>query len=124
MWLAATVVIFFLVLPRLSLRRAILAFGIVGILLVVTLQIPGVAALVAERTDTAASSGGAGRTDIWSVGLKIIESSPVIGVGYANFPTAFTASLLQAANVGVDIGTARAPITSWWARPGSSASSG
>jgi len=108
-WLAATFVIFFLVLPRIGLRRAILAFAVVAVLVVVTLQIPGVASLVAERTGNAASSGGSGRTDIWSVGLKIVESSPLIGVGYANFPTAFTASLLQAANVGVDIGTARAP---------------
>jgi O-antigen ligase len=108
-WLAATVVVVLLVIPRLGTRRAILALVAIGILVLVTVQIPGVASLITERTETAASSGGSGRTDIWSVGLKIFESSPLIGVGYANFPTAFTASLLQAANVGVGIGTTRAP---------------
>ncbi len=73
------------------------------------LQIPGVAALVAERTGTAASTGGAGRTDIWSVGFKIFETSPVIGVGYANFPVAFTQAVVRAAEVGLGIGVGSGP---------------
>ena len=108
-WLAATVVILFLMLPRLGIRRGILALGVVGVLVLATAQIPGVASIVADRTETAASSGGAGRTDIWSVGFQIFESSPVIGVGYANFPVAFTPSLLRAANANEAIGTAQGP---------------
>ena len=73
-WLAATVVIFFLVLPRLgappgglrarrprpcsSARHS---------------RSRASPSLVADRTETATSTGGAGRTDIWSVGLQIIE---------------------------------------------------
>ena len=108
-WLAAVVVIFFLMIPRLGIRRAIVALGVVSLLAVATLQIPGVGGLVANRAETAASSGGAGRTDIWAVGLEIFQASPVIGSGYANFPAAFTTSVLRSANVGVDIGTGRAP---------------
>ena len=108
-WLAATVVIFLLMLPRLGLRRAVVALGVVSVLVVATLQIPGVGALVAERTGSAASTGGAGRTDIWFVGMEIFGSSPVIGVGYANFPVAFTTAVLRAANVATEIGTGRAP---------------
>lgn len=108
-WVAAGAVVFFLFLPRLGVRRAIVALGVVGILVIVTLQIPGVGALIAERTDPAAVSGGAGRTDIWAVGIKIVESSPVIGVGYSNFPVAFTSALIRSANVAADIGTGRGP---------------
>ncbi len=68
-------------------------------LVLITLQIPGIAALVNERTDTALSSGGAGRTDIWTVGLSIIESAPVTGVGLSNFAIANTPELLRASSV-------------------------
>ena len=108
-WVAAAVVIFLLLLPRLGARRAIAALLVVGVLLVGVLQLPGVGTMVAERTDTAASSGGAGRTDIWAVGLEIFQQSPIIGVGYANFPVAFTASVIRSANVTYDIGAGRGP---------------
>ncbi len=108
-WLAATIVIFLLILPRLGIRRAVLAVGVLGAMVVATLQIPGVASLVADRTATAASTGGAGRTDIWSVGLQIFGSSPVIGVGYANFPNAFTPAAVRAADVSGIVGTSSGP---------------
>jgi O-antigen ligase len=108
-WLAAIVVIFSLLLPRLGFRRAVLALVVLGVLIAATFQIPGVADLVAERTETAASTGGAGRTDIWSVGIEIIELSPIIGVGYANFPAAFTSALVRSANVTEAVGTAEGP---------------
>lgn len=94
-WLGATVVLFLLVLPRLGVRRAIAAFAVLGVLVLITAQIPGVAGLVVDRTLTATSSGGAGRTDIWSIGLRIISSSPVLGVGYANFPVAYISELAR-----------------------------
>jgi O-antigen ligase len=108
-WTAAALVTFLLLLPRLGIRRAIVALAVVGVLVLATFQIPGVAGLVAERTGSAASSGGAGRTDIWAVGIEIFESSPVIGLGYANFPVAFTATVIRSANVTVDIGAGRGP---------------
>lgn len=89
-WLAAGVVIVILILPRLGRRQLVLAAGAIGLMVIAALQFPGVGELVIERTETAASTGGAGRTGIWAVGLQIIESSPFIGVGFASFPEAFT----------------------------------
>ena len=48
--------------------------------------LPGVADFVSERAETAISSGGAGRTDIWAVGLEIVGSAPVSGVGLRQLP--------------------------------------
>ena len=87
-WLASVVVIFLLLLPRLGLRRAFVVVVAVGILTLAAMQIPSVANLIAARVGTATESGGAGRTDIWSAGLRVFESSPIIGVGYGNFPNA------------------------------------
>jgi exopolysaccharide production protein ExoQ len=108
-WVAAGVVVFMLLLPRLGIRRAIASLVVVMLLLVAVLQLPGVGAMVADRADTAASSGGAGRTDIWAVGYEIFSESPIIGVGYANFPVAFTASVIRSANVTYDVGAGRGP---------------
>jgi O-antigen ligase len=98
-WLAAAVVILFLLLPRLGIRRAIAALGVVGVLVIATLQVPGVATLVVDRALTAAQTGGAGRTDIWTSGLEIFDSSPVIGVGYGNFPVAVASTDFRSANI-------------------------
>jgi O-antigen ligase len=97
-WVAIAVIPLF-VLPNLSPRRiaAVLALG--AALLVVAYQVPGVSDLVTERADTAVSSGGAGRTSIWSSGLVIYASSPALGVGYANFPIAYTPEVMREAGV-------------------------
>jgi O-antigen ligase len=89
-WLGAAVVFVLFLLPRLDPARRAAAAGIVLALLVITIQLPGLSTLVQQRTDIALSSGGSGRTDIWSVGLSIYESAPVTGVGLGNFPVAFT----------------------------------
>ena len=62
-------------------------------------QLPGVPDLLAERTGTAVETGGAGRTDIWSVAGTIYASAPVLGVGFANFPVAYTPEVVRAADV-------------------------
>ena len=99
-WLSVALVILLFILPRLRLAQLVAAVGVLGLLVIVTLQLPGVSDLVAQRADTALSSGGAGRTDIWSVAVKIYEESPVLGVGYANFPVAYTNDLVRATDVG------------------------
>jgi O-antigen ligase len=99
-WLAVVVVVFLMVLPQLSLRRRVAAIGLTAVLAVVALQVPGVADLVTERTSTAVTTGGAGRTDIWAVGATIYASSPILGVGFANFPVAYTPDVVRASDVG------------------------
>lgn len=42
------------------------------------------------RLEQSKQDRGAGRLDIWTVGLIALEHRPVIGAGYNNFPTAFT----------------------------------
>jgi exopolysaccharide production protein ExoQ len=98
-WLSLAVVVIVFLLPRLDPLRRAAAVVLVLALVLITLQIPGIAALVNERTDTALSSGGAGRTDIWTVGLSIIESAPVTGVGLSNFAIANSPELLRASSV-------------------------
>jgi O-antigen ligase len=44
---------------------------------------------VLYRFSYAVSSGGAGRTAIWKVGLAALKAHPIFGVGYANFPYAY-----------------------------------
>ena len=95
-WVAIAVIPLF-VLPNLSPRRIATVLALGAALLVVAYQVPGVSDLVTDRTDTALSSGGAGRTSIWAAGLVIYQSSPAVGVGYANFPLAFTPAVRQAA---------------------------
>lgn len=97
-WVAIAVIPLF-VLPNLSPKRiaAVLALG--AALLLVAYQVPGLSDLVSERAGTALSSGGAGRTSIWSEGLVIFSSAPVFGVGYANFPLANTPEVMRAAGV-------------------------
>jgi O-antigen ligase len=98
-WLSAAVVATFYLVPRLTPARRIVAVVLMVGVVALALQLPGVAAFVAERADTALSSGGAGRTDIWSVGLLIYGSAPVTGVGLANFPVAFTPARMREADV-------------------------
>ena len=100
-WVAAALVIVGFVLPQLRPGRRIAAVAIVLGLGVLALQLPGISAVVIERADIALSSGGAGRTDIWTVGLAIYEGAPLTGVGLANFPVAYTPELVRQSNVGV-----------------------
>ena len=75
------------------------ALAAVAALFVAAYQLPGVADLIAQRTGNAVSTGGAGRTDIWTVGANIYQSAPVFGVGFANFPIAYTPEVLAASNI-------------------------
>lgn len=99
-WVSAAAIVLLFVLPRLSWSRRVLTFGAIAVLLIGSLQLPGAASLV-HRAEIAVSSGGAGRTDIWTVGLTIFEAAPVAGVGLANFPVAYTPELVRESDVGV-----------------------
>lgn len=100
-WLSAVLVAVFYLIPRLDPVRRLVAIGLMAGLVILALQLPGVGALVADRTETAISSGGAGRTDIWSVGLLIYASAPVTGVGLDNFPVAYTPERIRDSDIRV-----------------------
>jgi O-antigen ligase len=103
-WFSAIVVVAVVVLPRLEPVRRVMAVVLVVAIAAGMLQIPVIAELVGERTDSALATGGAGRTDIWSVGLRIFASAPWTGVGLANFPIANTPEQVR----GVSISTGSA----------------
>ncbi len=107
-WLALVIVGLLFILPHLRKRRRVAASAALAGILVVAALIPGVIDYVGERAGTAISSGGSGRTDIWAVGLEIVQSAPVTGVGYANFPVAFTPEIIKAAALQGDTGLNRA----------------
>ncbi|MGO9207800.1 MAG: O-antigen ligase family protein, partial [Candidatus Limnocylindrales bacterium] len=72
--------------PRQALAIAALACGVTALVAVV----PGVGDFLSQRVALGVATGGSGRIDIWTVGLGILASAPLIGVGFANFPLAFT----------------------------------
>jgi len=93
------------------LRRGqqVVALGLLAAVLVLVMQIPGAGDLITQRAGNAISSGGSGRTGIWTVGLGIIESSPIVGVGYANFPVAYTPEMIRETVAGDLTDVGRAP---------------
>jgi hypothetical protein len=102
-WISIGVAAAVLTLPRLGRRSLVpLALAVLGALALVTVDELG--GFVLDRLSTALSSGGAGRIDIWSVGVNIFAAHPVAGVGYGNFPVAFTPEVIRATDVpGLDI---------------------
>ena len=81
---AVAVILIFVVRNKLFRRRAVL----------VVLTAVVLAAAMPEglliRLEQSKQDRGAGRLDIWTVGLNAFEHRPVIGAGYNNFPKAFT----------------------------------
>lgn len=78
-------------------RLAVAAVGLVGA--GAALLAPGVVDSVMVRLSNAVTTGGSGREDIWAVGATIFGQHPLVGVGYANFPSAFTPAMIQISNV-------------------------
>ena len=98
-WFAVAAVLLLFVLPRFSTTRRVAVITAIIVVLIGAYQIPGVAELLSDRASTALSTGGAGRADIWQVGLTIYQSSPLTGVGFANFPVAYTIDAVRASGV-------------------------
>jgi len=74
-------------------RLSIAAVGLVGA--GAALLAPGVVDSVLVRLSDAVSTGGSGREDIWAVGATIFAQHPLVGVGYAAFPSAFTSDVIR-----------------------------
>jgi O-antigen ligase len=91
----------FFVMPRLTPVQRMAVIASIALLGFLTLQVPGVATVIGERAGLALSTGGAGRTDIWTVGLNIYKSAPFTGVGLSNFPAAYTPEIVRQSDVGI-----------------------
>ena len=100
-WVSAVLVVFLFILPRLTPARRVATVGLTAALALGVVQVPGVMTLIVDRAALAVSTGGAGRTDIWTVGLTIYESAPLTGVGLANFPIAYTPERVRESDVGI-----------------------
>jgi O-antigen ligase len=72
-------------------RRQLIAVGalILGLLILVV-AVPGAEDFLLGRAGSSVSSGGSGRTEIWVVGISILASAPLLGVGFGNFSESFT----------------------------------
>lgn len=93
-WLGvSSAVVTWMILQREVRQIAGVAAVAIGVLLLV-LIVPGAPEFLLERTGTSLESGGSGRTDIWAVGLRIFASEPIVGVGFGNFPLAFTPNVI------------------------------
>jgi len=49
-----------------------------------------------ERVLDVGNAGGTGRNDIWTIGWRMVQDEPVLGVGAGNFPLAAPAYLVRA----------------------------
>ncbi len=102
-WIAMAVAAAVITLPRIG-RRGMVPIAMVGLGVLALFTVDELGGFVLDRLGTALSSGGAGRIDIWSVGLNIFAAHPVAGVGYGNFPIAFTPEVIRATDVpGLDV---------------------
>lgn len=89
-WVAvAAATIVWLVVQRDPRQMIVIAALVSGVALLVV-SVPGIGDFLSGRLADSLSSGGSGRTDIWIVGLSIMASAPLIGVGFGNFASAFT----------------------------------
>ncbi|MBV8117432.1 MAG: O-antigen ligase family protein [Candidatus Eremiobacteraeota bacterium] len=79
--------IYLIVRSRKRIALAAVAIGGVGIALAMYSN-------VLTRFSNAASTGGAGRTDIWKVGIAAFKEHPLFGYGFGNFPYAFDQAFL------------------------------
>lgn len=71
--------------PRQMLTMAGLACGVA----ILVAAVPGIGDFLFGRVQTGLATG-AGRTDIWAVGIAMLAAAPLTGVGFGNFPLAFT----------------------------------
>jgi hypothetical protein len=74
-----------------------LVFGVA----ILVVAVPGLGDFLVGRAETSVATGGAGRTDIWAVGLYILTTAPLLGVGFGNFPLAFSPYMIAQASAGL-----------------------
>ncbi len=92
-WLAIGVVAILRIVPQFARRNRGPLLVAAALATLLWMQLPGAWALLESRSEDTLSSGGAGRLDIWKVGLTIYANYPLLGVGYGGFAEAFTPSV-------------------------------
>lgn len=90
-------VVAFLFAPLIAGRGRRLPAALLSLLLGVSIAMAVVALLPATATErlTASDRTGAGRTDIWRVGWRMVEDRPLVGVGAGNFDNTTINYLVQ-----------------------------
>ncbi len=76
-------------------RRRGAVFGVVAAAVLAAVIYFGAFASVDARDRILELDGGTGRTDIWTVGWRMVEAQPLWGVGAGNFPVASIHYLLE-----------------------------
>ena len=95
-WVAIGIAVMAGFLPRISMRQR-LGVGIaLGVVALVAFLVPALYSETYGRLSDAISSGGTGRLDIWTIGLRLWTDHPVVGVGYGAFPAALTLEAMRA----------------------------
>ena len=77
-------------LVRSQKRIALAAFGLGGLAVAL-----GAFGNALSRFSYATSTGGAGRSDIWKVGIAAFREHPIFGSGFSNFPLAYDHAFLS-----------------------------
>jgi O-antigen ligase len=94
-WIAVIVSLVIILLPRMNVKKFLLLLAGLAVLGAAAGQVPNLFEFVNSRASNAVSSGGAGRTNIWQVGLTNFTEHPLLGVGVGNFPKTFDYDLIQ-----------------------------
>jgi O-antigen ligase len=76
-------------------RRRGPVLGLAAVAVLATVVYFGAFAPVEARDRILELEGGTGRTDIWTVGWRMVEDQPLVGVGAGNFPVASIQYLLE-----------------------------
>ncbi len=84
-------------------RRQLLPLAVVGAgAALLAVSIPGMGDFLFGRLESSLATGGSGRTDIWAVGLYMLASAPLVGVGFGNFSLSYTPYVVDQASRGFD----------------------
>lgn len=110
-WVALIIAGAIVFIRYIGLRQMLIGGALAAVVYLIVIQFPSVAEFIGRRIDTALVTGGAGRIDIWKVGLGIFADNPIIGVGFRSFGLAFTHDAIANApipvsNLGMSVGRA------------------
>lgn len=97
-WVGLAVATLAWLLIRRDPRQMVVLVAVACGVAVLVSSVPGIGDFLFGRVASGLETGGAGRTDIWIVGLGIFASAPLVGVGLGNFGVAFTPNAIWQAS--------------------------